>query len=55
MILILQIAYMYCLWMGDNVFTAANVGSHFIANNLLLFGFVMLYRQPLGPASCGMG
>ena len=34
---------MYHLWAGDHVSTAANVGSHFIANNLLMFGFVMLW------------
>ncbi|MCJ1447563.1 MAG: hypothetical protein MMC23_008074 [Stictis urceolatum] len=42
-ILFLQIAYMYHLWAGDHKVTAANVGSHFIANNLLMFGFVMLW------------
>ena len=34
---------MYYLWMGDHVVVAANVGAHFIANNLLMFGFVMLW------------
>ena len=34
---------MYYLWMGEHVVLAANVGSHFIANNLLMFGFVMLW------------
>ena len=34
---------MYHLWAGDHITAAANVGSHFIANNLLMFGFVMLW------------
>ena len=34
---------MYYLWMGDHIVLAANVGAHFIANNLLMFGFVMLW------------
>lgn len=42
-ILVLQIAYMYHLWVGSHIATAANVGAHFIANNLLMFGFVMLW------------
>jgi Fungal protein of unknown function (DUF1774) len=39
----MQIAYMYYLWAGDHKVEAANVGAHFITNNLLMFGFVMLW------------
>jgi hypothetical protein len=41
----LQLAYAYALYMSDTVYVnaAANIGSHFIANNLLLFGFVNLF------------
>lgn len=42
-ILVMQIGYLYHLFQGDHVTVAANVGSHFIANNLLMFGFVMLW------------
>ena len=42
---ILQLYYSYALYTSDAVLTtaAANIGSHFIANNLLLFGFVHLW------------
>jgi len=42
-ILIMQIGYMYHLWAGDKKVEAANVGAHFITNNLLMFGFVLLW------------
>ncbi|KAF1830059.1 DUF1774-domain-containing protein [Decorospora gaudefroyi] len=44
-LLILQLFYAYALYMSDAVYvnSAANIGSHFIANNLLLFGFVHLF------------
>ncbi|EUC29325.1 hypothetical protein COCVIDRAFT_30402 [Bipolaris victoriae FI3] len=40
-----QLVYAYALYMSDTVYVtaAANIGSHFIANNLLLFGFVNLF------------
>jgi hypothetical protein len=40
-----QLAYAYALYMSDTVYVtaAANIGSHYIANNLLLFGFVNLF------------
>jgi hypothetical protein len=42
---VLQLFYAYALYMSDAVYvsSAANIGSHFIANNLLLFGFVHLW------------
>lgn len=42
---VLQLAYAYALYMSDATYVtaAANIGSHFIANNLLLFGFVNLF------------
>jgi hypothetical protein len=42
---ILQLFYAYALYMSDTVYvtSAASIGSHFIANNLLLFGFVHLW------------
>ncbi|MCJ1479433.1 hypothetical protein MMC13_008119 [Lambiella insularis] len=44
-ILVLQIYYLFILWSSnaDDVTPAANVGSHFIINNLLQFAFVMLW------------
>jgi len=41
----LQLFYAYALYASniDYVNAAANIGSHFIANNLLLFGFVHLW------------
>jgi hypothetical protein len=42
-ILILQIGYIYYLFTGPHITAAANVASHFIVNNLLLFGFVLLW------------
>lgn len=41
----LQLFYAYALYTSniDYVNAAANIGSHFIANNLLLFGFVHLW------------
>lgn len=41
----LQLGYAYALYMSDAVYVtaAANIGSHYIANNLLLFGFVNLF------------
>jgi hypothetical protein len=46
-IFILQFGYAYSLYMSDThyVTSAANLGSHFIANNLLLFGFVHLFTR----------
>ncbi|EOA83752.1 uncharacterized protein SETTUDRAFT_21105 [Exserohilum turcica Et28A] len=40
-----QLLYAYALYTSDAVYvtSAANIGSHFIANNLLLFGFVNLF------------
>lgn len=43
----MQIGYMYHLWQDDHKVQAANVGSHFITNNLLMFGFVMLWVRGL--------
>jgi hypothetical protein len=42
---ILQLFYAYALYMSNEAYvtSAANIGSHFIANNLLLFGFVHLW------------
>ncbi|KAF2464439.1 DUF1774-domain-containing protein [Lindgomyces ingoldianus] len=42
---ILQLAYSWHLYSSNNVYiaAAANVGSHFIVNNLLLFGFIHLW------------
>lgn len=42
---ILQAAYCYGFYMQEQVYVtaAANVGSHFILNNLFLFGFVHLW------------
>ena len=44
-LLILQIGYLYNLFSSnaEHVTPAANVGSHFIINNLLQFAFVMLW------------
>jgi hypothetical protein len=42
-ILVLQIGYIYHLFVGSHITAAANVGSHFILNNLLMFGFVLLW------------
>jgi hypothetical protein len=41
----LQLIYAFSLYTSNTVYVtaAANVGSHFVANNLLLFGFVHLY------------
>ncbi|KAB2102429.1 hypothetical protein AG0111_0g9143 [Alternaria gaisen] len=46
-IFILQSGYAYALYMSDTTYvtSAANLGSHFIANNLLLFGFVCLFTH----------
>ncbi|KAI4955105.1 hypothetical protein J4E91_000961 [Alternaria rosae] len=46
-IFILQAGYAYALYMSDETYVtaAANLGSHFIANNLLLFGFVHLFTR----------
>ncbi|KAG9192579.1 hypothetical protein G6011_11313 [Alternaria panax] len=46
-IFILQFGYAYALYMSDTAYvtSAANLGSHFIANNLLLFGFVHLFTR----------
>ncbi|CAN9301181.1 unnamed protein product [Alternaria alternata] len=46
-IFILQSGYAYALYMSDTTYvtSAANLGSHFIANNLLLFGFVFLFMH----------
>ncbi|OAL45847.1 DUF1774-domain-containing protein [Pyrenochaeta sp. DS3sAY3a] len=45
LLFILQLVYAYALYTSDAVYVtaAANVGSHFVANNLLLFGFVHLW------------
>ncbi|KAI9728063.1 MAG: hypothetical protein M1834_007779 [Cirrosporium novae-zelandiae] len=42
---ILQLGYVWHLYSSNEawIISAANVGSHFIFNNLLLFGFVMLW------------
>ncbi|KAJ9635958.1 hypothetical protein H2199_008312 [Coniosporium tulheliwenetii] len=42
---IMQIGYAWHLYSGNEVYVraACNVGSHFIAHNLLLFGFIMLW------------
>jgi hypothetical protein len=44
---VLQSGYAYALYMSDETYVtaAANLGSHFIANNLLLFGFVHLFTR----------
>jgi len=42
-ILIMQIGYIYHLFAGSHVTASANVGGHFMANNLLMFGFVLLW------------
>lgn len=42
-LLILQIGYIYHLFAGSHVTESANVGSHFIVNNLLMLGFVLLW------------
>jgi len=42
-LLVLQIGYMYSLFAGSHITAAANVGSHFIVNNLLMFGFILLW------------
>ncbi|MCJ1387332.1 hypothetical protein MMC18_000174 [Xylographa bjoerkii] len=44
-ILVLQVYYLFILWSSnaDDVAPAANIGSHFIINNLLQFAFVMLW------------
>jgi len=41
----MQIGYAWHLYSGNEVYVraACNVGSHFIAHNLLLFGFIMLW------------
>ncbi|KAL6711784.1 hypothetical protein ACN47E_002827 [Coniothyrium glycines] len=42
---LLQLYYAYALYASDTVLAtaAANIGSHFIASNLLLFGFIHLW------------
>jgi hypothetical protein len=42
---ILQLVYAGSLWSANSVYTtaAANIGAHYIASNLLLFGFVNLW------------
>ncbi|KAJ4362902.1 hypothetical protein N0V83_010019 [Neocucurbitaria cava] len=42
---ILQLGYAYSLYASNEVYVtaAANIGSHFVANNLLLFGFIHLW------------
>jgi len=42
---ILQLGYSWHLYSSESVYVAAaaNVGSHFVANNLLLFGFIHLW------------
>lgn len=44
-ILLLQINYIRYLWSADTSYlnSSANVGSHFIMNNLFTFGFIMLW------------
>jgi hypothetical protein len=44
-VLILQVNYVRFLWSSDETYknSSANVGSHFIVNNLLTFGFIMLW------------
>lgn len=44
-LLILQFHYVRFLWSTNDTYkvSAANVGSHFIVNNLLTFGFIMLW------------
>ncbi|KKY26253.1 putative atp synthase f0 [Phaeomoniella chlamydospora] len=44
-LLILQGVYIFHLWSANTewVTSAANVGSHFIFNNLCIFGFIMCY------------
>lgn len=46
---ILQIGYVYHLYHQDKVYVAAaaNLGSHFVVNNLLLFGFLHLWCRSL--------
>ncbi|KAH8706111.1 hypothetical protein GQ44DRAFT_743496 [Phaeosphaeriaceae sp. PMI808] len=41
----LQLVYAWSLYASDTVYVtaAANIGSHFVANNLLLFGFIHLW------------
>ncbi|KAF1843231.1 DUF1774-domain-containing protein [Cucurbitaria berberidis CBS 394.84] len=42
---ILQLGYSWSLYASNTVYVtaAANIGSHFVANNLLLFGFIHLW------------
>ncbi|KAF2798142.1 DUF1774-domain-containing protein [Melanomma pulvis-pyrius CBS 109.77] len=42
---VLQLVYAWSLYSSDSVYVAAagNVGSHYVANNLLLFGFIHLW------------
>lgn len=44
-ILLLQLVYAYSLYSRDTVYVnaAANIGTHYIASNLLLFGFLHLW------------
>jgi len=42
-VLFTQVAYMVHLYHGSHKAAAANVGAHFILNNLLMFGFVLLW------------
>lgn len=44
-VLVLQAGYVWHLYSANEDFvkSAANVGSHFIFNNLLIFGFIMLW------------
>lgn len=42
---VLQLVYAWSLYSSDSIYVAAagNIGSHYIANNLLLFGFIHLW------------
>ncbi|KAF1980094.1 DUF1774-domain-containing protein [Bimuria novae-zelandiae CBS 107.79] len=44
-VLLLQLVYAYSLYSRDTVYVnaAANIGTHYIASNLLLFGFIHLW------------
>ncbi len=42
-LLVGQIAYVFHLFTGPHITAAANVGSHFIVNNVLMFGFIMCW------------
>jgi hypothetical protein len=46
-LLVLQLVYAWSLYSANNVFVtaAANIGAHYIANNLLLFGFIQLWTR----------